>query len=306
MLFKKQGLIFRPDLKTNIAQKRVMVACPLKIDDRRLRLYCGFANQDNVMRASFIDVDINDPSKLLDFQDQAALDIGAPGMFDDNGLCPSSIIRHAGKIYMFYFAFQLTVKVPYLTFSGLAVSEDEGLTFKRLTVTPVLDRTHTEPLMRSAPCVWYDEQAKLFKIVYSSASSFKKIASGKLLQRYELFYQESKDFRYWSDSGKLIITHSNEDEFGFGRPFYFKYNNKHLLFYSIRTQSSGYSLGYASTEDFESWHRHDNLRGLNPGPQSWDNQNLSYPTLYQHRDKVYLFYCGNNLGDSGLGYATLC
>jgi hypothetical protein len=77
------------------------------------------------------------------------------------------------------------------------------------------------------------------------------------------------------------------------------------MFYSIRTVSKGYRLGYAESKDGLNWIRKDEEMGLNVSKDGWDSKMVSYSSVVTFRDKVYMFYCGNNCGETGFGYAAL-
>jgi hypothetical protein len=77
------------------------------------------------------------------------------------------------------------------------------------------------------------------------------------------------------------------------------------MFYSVRTRSKGYRLGYAESVDGLNWTRKDEAIGIDVSDSGWDSQMIAYSSLVKHKDKVYLFYNGNNLGESGFGYAEL-
>lgn len=143
MKWNKKGLIYCPDGKTDWAQQFAMLPTPLLLEDK-LRIYLGFCTDENVGRIGYVDVDPDNPQKILRISESPVLDIGTKGAFDDNGVVPVSILQEDGKIYLYYVGFQLGVKVPYYMFTGLAISEDRGDTFYRYSKVPVLDRNNEE------------------------------------------------------------------------------------------------------------------------------------------------------------------
>ena len=53
------------------------------------------------------------------------------------------------------------------------------------------------------------------------------------------------------------------------------------------------------------WVRKDNDIGIDVSKKGWDSQMISYPSIVKYKDKVYMFYNGNDYGKDGFGYAIL-
>lgn len=305
MKWNKRGLIFTPDIEHGFCKTRVMCPTPFLIKKNIIRIYCGFCDNNGISRPGFVDVNAENPSNILNISSKPLLEIGQDGMFDDNGLCPTSIFEHSNKVYMYYFAFQRGAKVPFYMFSGLAISDDRGNNFSRVQKVPVLDRSDKEPLMRSGPFVIYDKESKIFKVWYPSGNSFIDV-NGKKIHKYVIKYAESKDGINWPNEGRVVLGHENSDEYGFGRPYIVKNCIKgYKLFYSIRTISKGYRLGYAESENGINWVRKDNEIGINVSREGWDRNMQCYCSFFKFKNKTYLFYNGNDLGKTGFGYAEL-
>ena len=64
-------------------------------------------------------------------------------------------------------------------------------------------------------------------------------------------------------------------------------------------------LGYAYSNDLETWHRDDDKIGIDVSKNGWDSQMLAYPNISEIDGKKYLFYCGNEFGKYGFGLAQL-
>jgi hypothetical protein len=139
---------------------------------------------------------------------------------------------------------------------------------------------------------------------YVGGSKWTKV-NGKLVPVYRIKYLESKDGINWGDQGKICIDFLNEDEHGFGRPFVVKENSLYKMFYSIRTRSKGYRLGYAESKDGINWIRKDEEVGIDVSDSGWDSKMICFSSILNVRGKTYMFYNGNNFGETGFGYAVL-
>ena len=302
MKWNKKGLIIAPNQDIKYGTSRIMVPTPFLVNDSLLRIYCGFCDDNIVSRISYVDVNPNNPSQIIKINETPVLDIGEDGLFDDNGLCPTSVFTYNKQIYMYYFGFQKGVKIPFYMFMGLAISNDNGKTFSRVQKVPILDRTDKEPIMRSGGYVRNDNG--IFKIWYPSGNSFVNV-KGKLTHTYSLKYLESNDGINWGDEGLVILKPNEPDEYGFGRPYVWIENDIYKMLYSIRTFSKGYRLGYAVSNDGIHWTRQDDQINISVSNIGWDSEIICYSSLFKFKNKTYLFYNGNHLGQTGFGYAEL-
>lgn len=302
MKWIKKGLIYCPDGSCSWARSHAMVPTPYFAGDDVLRLYVGFRDKNGISRIGFVELDANNPSKVLKVSENPLLDVGAPGTFDDNGVIPSSVVNFNGKLYLYYFSFQLGVKVRYFMFSGLAISEDGGNTFARYSRVPVLDRSNRELFFRSGPFVLLDNG--LWKMWYVAGSEWIDI-NGKISPSYSIKHLESEDGINWGKEGRSCIAPAHDDEYGVGRPFVIKDSGLYKMFYSIRSKSKGYTIGYAESADGLSWTKKDGEVGIDFSDNGWDSQMICYHSIVKHRGITYMFYCGNNFGESGFGYAVL-
>jgi len=303
MQWEKKGLIYSAQKDVPWKNQFAMLPTPLLLKDT-LRIYTGFCDDQNVGRIGYVDVNPENPKEILGVSDNPVLDIGRAGSFDDNGVVPISILKKGNKILLYYVGFQLGVKVPYYMFGGLAVSTNDGESFTRYSESPVLDRMGNEIFARCGIHIIEDE--KKYKMWYiGSNKEGWTISSGKLKPLYIMKYTESEDGIHWNKAPVVCMNYKNTDEHGFGRPYVWKEESIFKMLYSIRTYSRGYYIGYAESKNGIEWNRMDELAGISPGPDKWDDTNLSYPYIFHYKEHTYLFYNGNGCGKSGFGYAEL-
>ena len=302
MKWIKKGLVYCPDGKYSWAKKYAFPPTPYFISDSVIRAYVAFCDEKTVGRVGFVDVAAENPSLVLNVSEKPVLNIGVPGAFDENGVVPTCVVKVGDKLYLYYVGFQLGYKVRYFQFEGLAISEDGGNSFTRYSKVPVLDRSDKELLNRASAFVMYDEG--VFKMWYVGGSEWVEV-KGKLLPVYNLRHLESKDGIKWGKEGKVCVDFKNEDEHAFGRPYVIKDAGIYKMFYSVRTKSKGYRLGYAESKGGINWIRKDEEIGIDVSESGWDSQMIGYSSIVKYKDRVYMFYNGNNCGETGFGYAVL-
>lgn len=305
MKWKKLGLVWNASGIEAWAKTHGMGPTPFRLNADVIRVFITCLDDQGRGRPGYVDVDAKDPTCVLCVSTGAVLDIGDPGTFDDNGLMAISIVKIEPKtLFMYYAGFEICTHIRYRIFSGLAVSEDGGMTFRRYSRTPILDRTNDELFFRGGPFVMFDEG--VFKLWYVAGSEWTTL-NDKPMPVYELRYQESKDGIHWADTGQLSMAITGEDEHGFGRPWIVKRGqNDYQLFYSIRRRSfAAYRLGYAESTDGINWIRKDCEMGLDVSPNEFDSNAIMYSAVISVGIKTYCFYNGNNFGDQGFGVAEL-
>lgn len=302
MKWQKKGLIYCPDGKHSWMNKYAFPPTPYFVEDDIIRIYVSFCDENTVGRVGFVDLDAENPSRVLDVSREPVLDIGAPGAFDENGVVPTSIVEVDDSLYLYYVGFQLGYKVRYFQFEGLAISRDGGDSFQRYSKVPIIDRSDKELLNRTSAFVMIEEG--VFKMWYVGGSEWFDVGD-KTLPVYDIRYLESNDGKEWGDVGKVCVALGNGDEHALGKPFILKDSGIYKMLYSSRTVSKGYRLGYAESDDGLVWERKDEEVGIDVSENGWDSKMICYASEVKYKDRLYMFYNGNNCGETGFGYAVL-
>jgi hypothetical protein len=274
---------------------------PLARPDGTIRVFTGIRDADGVSRVGWVDVDGEDPTRVVEVSREPALDIGAPGRFDDNGVVPCALVALDGELRLYYAGYQLVQKAKFLVFGGLASSRDGGASFARVRTVPVLDRTDDEPLFRVAHTV--RPEGGRFRAWYGGGGDFVE-SGGNVVPRYDIRYIESDDGIAFPESGERVIPLA-PGEHRLGRPYVIEAGGRWRMFYGISAEGLRYRLGYAESEDGRTWTRRDDELGLAPSAEGWDSTMVAYPGVVRSSERWHLFYNGNDMGRTGFGVATL-
>ncbi len=304
-MWEKKGVIYCPDGQQDWAQHSFMTPTPFQLNENTIRLYGGFRDNEGVSRIGYIDVDSNNPSKLLSVCKTPVLDIGKPGMFDDNGVILGDVIRVGNKVYMYYVGFQLVKKAKFLAFSGLAISDDNGENFTRYQQTPILDRSHDARTIQAIHSVHYDQVKNNFKVWFSrSIGEGWKIINDIPYPAYNIWYIESSNGIDFDKTAPILCIDCSEKEYRIGRPSVYEKNNRFTMLYTRDFVEKNYLVGMAYSSNGVIWDRKDEDFSLKKSSQGWDSEMLCYPVLHSFNDKKYMFYSGNDMGRTGVGYAV--
>jgi hypothetical protein len=300
----KHGHVFVPDGSRAWARHYAFPPTPVWRADGRLRLYVCFCDEHTVGRIGWVDVDPDDPARVLGVSEEPVLDIGRPGAFDENGVLPTCVLEVGDELWMYYVGYQLGHKLPYFQFEGLAVSRDGGASFERRQRVPVIDRSDAEMTNRTSAFV-RQAAGGGFEMWYVGGTDWTEV-DGKPLPVYNMRHLRSDDGVRWPDEGEVCLDFSTDDEHAFGRPWVsVRPDGTQWMFYSLRTRAKGYRIGYAESPDGLAWTRRDADVGIDVGPEPWESEEIAYAAVVDHGDTTYLFYNGNERGKTGFGYATL-
>lgn len=304
MKWVKRGIVWGPDGAQDWARTHATCPTPLVRRNGTLRLYVQCRDANQVGRIGWVDVDPLDPTRVIASASTPVLDVGAPGCFDDNGVFPTSVVRlDDGRVFLYYVGFELCHHIRYRLLTGLAASDDDGETFRRVRDTPILERSGDELHFRCGAFVGL-EQGR-FRMWYIAGSRW-ELLEGKPMPVYDLRHLESPDGVHWGPSGRVVLPIDGEREHGFGRPFVTHDGDGYRLHYSIRRRRPArYRLGFARSADGLAWQRADAELGLDVSPGQWDGDSICYGAEVASGGRTYLFYNGDDFGARGFGVAEL-
>lgn len=299
MKWVKKGLILKPVGQYDWLITHAMLPVADRIGDDLYRIY--FSGRDKLNRSliGYIEIDINEPQHILKLSEKPVLGLGQLGCFDDNGVTPTWIVNHKGKKYLYYLGWNKGSTVRASEVTGLAVSNDGGETFKRISKAPILDRTDREPYtILVASCVLVEDG--IWRMWYDSADRW----LDKDLPRYNIKYAESKDGINWVREGIVSVGYKSLEETRVSRACVVK-EGIYKMWYCHAMGSEGYRMGYAESDDGFKFARKDEQVGIDVSKSGWDSEMVCYPFVFNHKGKKYMLYCGNGYGKTGFGYAVL-
>jgi hypothetical protein len=224
---------------------------------------------------------------------------GLLGTFDDRGVTSSCVVRDGDRVLLYYTGWSLGVTVPFYLAAGLAVSDDGGRTFERVSRAPLLDRSAADPYLTASPFVLRD--GGTWRMWYVSGVGW-DVVDGAPRHRYHVRYAESDDAVHWRRDGRVAVDFAAADEYAFGRPCVIKDGGRYRMWFCAR--GSSYRLAYAESDDGLGWTRAADVAGLPGGAGAWDAEMAAYPWVFDHDGARHLLYNGNGYGRTGIGYAT--
>lgn len=315
MRWKKVGKIFDPGDHRIAVGSGIFAQSPqtLVFDDF-VRIYFSTRERDSngkyLSHIAFIDMDKEFKSVLRSSVTQV-IPLGNPGCFDEHGIFPMNVLRIGDKVYAYTGGWNRRVSVSVDTSIGLAISEDNGLTFTKTGEGPVLSASLNEPFLVGDPFVGAFE--KRLHMWYIYGLRWIKFGSDGMAERvYKIAHSVSDDGIEWVRDGRQIIEDRIDENECQAMPTVIHIGDLyHMLFCyrhhdDFRTNSNkGYRLGYAFSADLVNWTRDDSKSGIDVSADGWDSEMQCYPHLFRCDDKICLLYNGNEFGRNGFGLAIM-
>lgn len=299
MRWKKLGRIIQPDHNLPWMISHAMIPVADHISGDVYRIYFSGREKQNRSLIGYCELDIADPNKILKISKEPVLGLGELGCFDDNGVTPSWIVNWENKKYLYYIGWNPRSTVRMKLFAGLAISHDNGETFKRYSRVSILDRTHEEPFLNTAPCVLLDDE--VWRMWYVSGTEWVTPD----LPRYNIKYAESKDGKTWQRDGYVCIDF-RKGENALARPCVLKEGGIYKMWYSYKGGiTDTYRIGYAESKDGFEWEQMDEKVGIDVSPEGWDSEMIEYSYVFNHAGRKYMLYNGNDYGRDGIGLAVM-
>ncbi|RBY85250.1 hypothetical protein [Blastococcus sp. TF02A-26] len=304
MLWDRLGLVWSAPEGSGLTG--ALQPTPLLLGDR-IRVFTGCRDADGASSVWWVDLDLEDPTRVIAEARTAALTPGAPGTFDAAGVVPCAVVGTDRSDVRLYYAGYQPPAGPgerFRVFSGLASAPvaDPG-TFTRLRDRPLLRTSPGERLFRVVHSLVRAEDGG-WRCWYGAGHEFRE-GRTKLLPVYDIRQMDSPDGLDFPDAGEVAVPLGSPDEHRVGRPYVVRHEAGWRMFFGAGTEATTYRLTFADSADGRSWRRHDGLLGLDVADAGWDSEMVAYPAVVTTGAGTFLFYNGNGYGRDGFGVAAL-
>jgi hypothetical protein len=297
MSWKRLGVVFAPDGNRPWARSHAALPTPVHVADDVFRFFYSSRDAERRSHVGWVDVEVSETPRVLNAAGEPILSPGVDGAFDDSGVSIGCIAQHDGGIGLYYMGWNLGVRSPWRNAIGLARAQSLQGPFERFSPGPILDRSPEDPYTLSYPFVLrFGPQD--WRMWYGSNLT---AAVGNADINHAIKLARSHDGVHWTRDGATVVGFA-EGEHALARPSVVKVGEKLLMCFACRGES--YRIGAAVSRDGINWTRCDAAMGLGPSSQGWDSEMTCYPTLFWHRDRLWLAYNGNGYGATGFGLAV--
>jgi hypothetical protein len=308
MNWQKKNLLFKvEDFQNEYIQSHASIPFAQCIEDDLFRIYFSSRNENGKSLPFYIEAKVSDGTIVLTSDVVGPiLELGKLGSFDDSGIMPSCLVKNNNQLFLYYIGWNPQVTVSYRLSIGLAISNDNGVTFARYSDGPVCDRSLHEPYFNTAPYIIH-ENGK-WRMWYISCTGW-EIINDYPEPSYHIKYAESDDGIHWNKERHICLDY-DEVAKALGRPCVIKQKEGYEMFFSYRntnqyrvSSQNGYKIGRAVSSDGKHWEKQYASTGIALSDSGWDSQMMEYCHVFEHKGIQYMLYNGNDFGKEGFGYA---
>lgn len=301
MKWIKRGLVFRPPGDLEWLRSHAANPVAEHLEGNLFRVYFSPRDSGNRSQIGALVMELSHgTATVMDGSLRQVLGHGKNGRFDDSGVTVTGLVVRNGRRYLHYLGWNRSVSIPFRNSIGVAISDDGGHTYTRLSEGPIVDRDQVDPISLSYPFLLWDEDR--YRIWYGSCVEW----TGNTVLDYEfcLKYAESGDAVKWTRTGDVALACRPPQEDALARPHVIREDGRYKMWYS-RKKGPNYRIGYAESPDGRRWERMDDKAGIDVSAgDDWDSEMVAYAFIFDHDGKRYMLYNGNGYGRTGFGLAV--
>ena len=226
---------------------------------------------------------------------------GKRGAFDADGVTVTSVVSWGDKLLAYYLGWTVGRGVPFTNFIGLAEADPAELVFRRWSPAPVVGRSRENPFSVGYPWVMRIDGG--FRMWFGTHLAWGQTG---LDMRHVVKQARSTDGYDWEQDDRIVIPlvgSQRPAEFAISRPVVIKRADGYSMWYAKRDPD--YRLGYAWSEDGETWVRDDEAVAFSEQGGAWEAGERTYPCVFNHGGNTYMLYNGRGFGRDGFGLAVL-
>ena len=263
MKWKKLGKIFDPTTYKlpNDCFEFAQSPQALVFDDF-VRIYFSTRQKDEtgkyLSHIAFVDMNKNF-EKIINISADTIVKLGKLGRYDEHGIFPLNILRDGRKILGYVGGWNRRVSVSVDGSIGLAISNDNGLSFKKVGNGPILTSSLNEPFLIGDPFVAKFNNAYHMWYIYGT-KWIDNIFNGSKERIYKIGHAISDDGVSWIKEGRQLIEDKlNHDECQ-ALPTVININDNYHMLFCYRNaigfrneKNSAYRIGYAFSNDLKTF-----------------------------------------------------
>lgn len=274
-----------------------------------IRIFYSPRTSGNTAQSFFVDVDPEHGMEIVFQNFKPSITRGSKGSVDQDGIALTSVLKNGLTFKGYYTTLNLDDIPNFKSQIGYIESQNAEI-FNPETKTVCLPLSKENPHMTMAPYVININD--IFHMWYASTVYWDIDAQPNPEYCYNIKHATSANGIDWILSEETAIDFSSPDEGGITRPVVVQNGNSFEMWYCYRGHFSlehperrYYKIGYAVSDDLVQWQRRDNNHHwINPPIEDdWDYQMQCYPYVIQYKNKQFMFYCGNDYSQGGLGVA---
>lgn len=271
---------------------------PVHLGDDIYRIFYSGRDKESRSSVGAVDMDIVRRMVVRDHQEPFFVH-GPDGSFYADGVGIGNCYVVSDLRYMLFMAWQSPPGAHWRGEIGrLIVNSD--LTLELENDVPFMPADEVDRISLSYPWVVEDEENG-FQMWYGSTRTW-DAGNGEML--HVINSASSTDGHHWHREG-LAIPYQQGVLQAFSRPTVARnLQGGYGMWFSYRGgRGDKYRIGYAESRDARHWRLALEKTGIQVSAEGWDSEMIEYPFVFDHKDRRYMLYNGNDYGKTGFGIA---
>ena len=301
MKWKNLGRIFNPLNYSRHNQLQTHASNPTvyKINSEKVRVFYSGRDKKNRSSLGAFDFCLKN-KKITNNYFDPLFRFGPKNSFHQDGVSVSSVIKIENQIYLYFMGWQSSKNSHWRGDIGrvkLCINSN-----KISNPQLVIGKNNIDKISVSYPFVKKLNDG-FYHIWYGSTITWD---AGNGEMHHVINHGTSEDGLNWKLNGQVIPSKIGVAQ-AFSRPCLFKdKNNKLHIWFSYRSgDGSSYKIGYGYKEEGEqNWNINYKINNFDFIKSNWNSQMMEYPYVINYKNKLFLFYNGNQYGMTGIGLAV--
>lgn len=298
--WQKLGLLYCPS-GINCHPKLISHAAnplPVALGGDVYRVFFSGRDAGNKSSVGAVDIDIVE-RKIVHEHHDPFFEYGPRGSFYAEGVSIGCCYEVGGVRYMLFMGWYSPKDDHWRGEVGRLIVKGDG-TLQLDDTLPILSLNAEDPISLSYP--WVLGEPGDFKMWYGSTLTW-EAGNGEML--HVINHASSADGHIWHPKG-LSVPYKLGPAQAFSRPTVIREHpaSEYEMWFSYRGVGTKYRIGYASSENGDSWELKLDQAGIDVSADGWDSDMIEYPFVFNHKGRRYMLYSGNGYGKTGFGLAV--
>lgn len=299
MNWKKLGLIFANDSIHPLLNSHASNPLVYPIGDSIFRIFFSGRNSENKSSVGYVDINL-ETKEVIYQHTEPIIKFGGANDFCSHGISIGNAYQNLeNETCILFMAWQIKGDDHWRGDIGrLKLINNSIMEFFPDASFMTID--NEDKVSLSYPFVIYHENK--FKMWYGSTINW-ETENGEML--HVIKYATSIDGEIWDKHG-VAIPYKLGVAQAFSRPSVIIDDDGYHMWFSYRSGTGAkYRIGYAHSKDGITWSLKLNETGIDVSANGWDSEMICYPFVFDHNNKRYMLYNGNEYGKTGIGLAVL-
>lgn len=299
MTWKKLGQIYHFKKIDEYALTHASNPLAVHLNGDVFRVFYSCRDIDNKSSVAYVDIDIITQTVIKEAE-QTSFVYGPENSFYSHGVSIGNMYSVKGNNYILFMGWQIRDGGHWRGDIGRLCLTPDMETISLNPTGEYMTSDEEDPVSLSYPWVMFDEG--IYKMWYGSTITW-EAGNGEML--HVIKYATSKDGERWEKHG-LAIPYELGIAQAFSRPTVIKDSEGYHMWFSYRSgDGTKYRIGYAFSNDGITWENRLDHVGIDVSKSGWDSEMICYPFVFEHKEKLYMLYNGNQYGKDGFGLAVL-